>query len=91
MAISTHTTTFTRRAVARLLAFAPVASVPAAALAMDHIVEANKMVPTLDEEIAELTKQLVAKLDQRYPGYFIRQHIDPEDRCAFLLTSVKCA
>lgn len=80
MAISTHTTTFTRRAVARLLALAPMVTVPVAIAAAPR---------SLDDEIADLTDQLTEKIRQRWPGVTVTRYPYSEKGCAFLLTAIR--
>ncbi len=76
MAMETHTTFVTRRAVARLLALAPLAGIPVAAAAA----------PSLDQEIEALSDQLEAKLRQRWAGAFITRNPAPSATCPYLLT-----
>jgi len=71
---------FTRRAVARFLAFAPVAAVPVAVAAAPR---------TLDEEIAALTDQLSEKLRQRWPDAAVTRAVYDDMICPYLLTAIR--
>ena len=80
MATSTHTTNLTRRAVARLLALAPMGTVPVAIAAAPR---------SLDDEIADLTDQLSEKIRQRWPGVTVAHYPYSEKGCAYLLTAIR--
>jgi hypothetical protein len=68
MATDIHTT-FTRRAITRLLTLAPMVSVPLAVAAKPR---------DLDAEIDELTELLSAKLRERWPGMNVTRGVyDP--------------
>ncbi len=75
-----ETFTLTRRAFSRLLAVAPVASVPVAIAAAPL---------TLDEEIEALTGQLMGKLAQRWPDADVTHYPYSDKGCAFLLTAIR--
>jgi hypothetical protein len=79
MAIATNTT-FTRRAITRLLALSPIAVVPVAVAAAPR---------TLDEDIAELTAQLSEKIRQRWPDATVQRFPYCEEGCAYLLTAFR--
>jgi hypothetical protein len=75
-----ETLTLTRRAFSRLLAVAPVASVPVAIAAAPR---------SLDDEIADLTDQLSEKIRQRWPDVTVTRYPYSEKGCAFLLTALR--
>ena len=88
MATETHTTTFTRRAVARLLALAPMVTVPVVALA-SHVEPEPVLEPeTLDQQIKRATDELSALLAQRWPDKKPLLKMHPDMPCPFVLAFV---